>query len=238
MNFSSAPFLFLLQAAFWLWLIRSTYARQQLTKSQALSIMFWLFMLIAWGFVTSVLSINGTYNSSEFLNLLPGFWLPLVPIVITSGLYASCSTFKDALTHIVAKTPLQTFILIQTLRIAAAGSLYKASQGLMPVDFVLLVGIPDLLYAISALVIANTIRLKSISPLFLGYRNLIGIAIIVATAPLVMQLGLPGPLYIIEKIPDSQVLLKFPMILAPTLVVLFFIIINAIAANHLLRNRL
>jgi len=238
MNFSSVPFLFLLQIAFWLWLTRSTYARQQLTKSQALSIMIWLLMLVAWSFVTSALSINGTYVSPGFLKLLPGFWLPLIPVVLTAGLYASWPTFKNALTHIVANTPLQTFILIQALRIAAIGGLYKASQGLMPAAFVYVVGIPDLLYGISALVLAGAADYKSISARLLGIWNLVGIAVIVMTAPFAMQMSLPGPMYIFQNLPDAQALLAFPMVLAPTLVVPFFIIINAVVANHLLRNHL
>ena len=237
MNFSSVPFLFLLQIAFWLWLARSTYVRQQLAKSQAMSIIIWLFMLIAWGFVTSALSINGAYTSPGFLRLLPGFWLPMIPMVLTAGLYASWSTFRDALQHIVAETPLQTLTLIQVLRIAAVGGLYKASQGLMPVAFVMWVGIPDLLYGISALVLASAQCTKIYSARLLGIWNLVGIAIIAMTAPLAMQMSLPGPMYIFQNLPDAQALLAFPMVLAPTLVVPFFIIINAIVTNHLLRNR-
>jgi len=238
MNFSSVPFLFLLQIAFWLWLTRTAYARWQLTKAQAMSIITWLVMLITWGFVTSALSIYGVYTLPGFLRLLPGFWLPLIPMLLSAGLYVTWSTFRESIQQVVAETPPQTFTLIQALRIAAIGGLYKATQGLMPTTFVFVVGFPNVLYGISALVLAITSRFKPVNARLLGIWNLVGIAIIVMTAPFAMQMSLPGPLYIFQNLPDGQALLAFPMVLAPTLVVPFFITINAIVANHLLRKRL
>ncbi len=238
MNFSSVPFLFLLQIAFWLWLTRSACSYQKLTKKQAKSIVAWLVMLVAWGFVTSALAICGVYGSPSFLGLWPGFWLPLIPMLLSAGCYVFWPTFREAIQQIVAVTPAQQFVLIQALRISAIGGLYKATLGLMPSVFVYVVGIPDLLYGISALVLAANHRLKPLNPRLLGIWNLTGLAIIAMTAPLAMQMSLPGPLYIFQNLPDGQALLAFPMVLAPTLVVPFFITINAMVANQLLRGRL
>jgi hypothetical protein len=236
MSFTTVPILFILQIAFWIWLIRNLLFRQKLTNEQATTIIVWLALLISWGVITSLLSIYGVYATQEFLRLLPGFWIPMIPVIITLSLYTTWSAFRAALHIIVSVTPVHTFILIQALRIAAIGGLYKATQGLMPLVFVVCVGIPDFLYGLSALILGGTSANKHISSRALGLWNIIGIGIIVLIAPPAFQLSLPGSLYIFQNLPDGRALLEFPMVLAPTLVVPFFIIINAIVANHLLRS--
>lgn len=238
MSFSSVPFLFVLQLAFWIGLTHTAHRRQKLTNGQAMAMLVWLVMLTLWGFATSALSIYGVYSSPPFLRSLPGFWLPLVPIILSSSLYALSPTFRNALHGIVTVTPSQAFILIQVLRIAAIGGLYKATQGLMPAVFTASVGIPDFLYGVSALILAGTAYYKRVSSRLLGLWHIAGIAVIVMTAPLIMQMSLPGSWYIFQNLPDGRALLEFPMVLAPTLVVPVFILTNAIVAYHLLRKPL
>lgn len=238
MSFSTIPFLFILQLAFWISLTHTMHNRRQLTNGQAMSIIAWLVMLVLWGVATSALSICGVYTSPAFLRLLPGFWLPLIPIILSAGLYATWPAFSEAIQRVTTETPTQAFILIHVLRIAAIGGLYKATQGLMPATFTASVGIPDCLYGISALILVGTAHYKRVTPRMLGFWHLGGIAVIVTTAPFIMQMSLPGPWYIFQSLPDGRALLEFPMVLAPTLVVPFFIIINAIAAHHLLRKPL
>ncbi len=238
MSFSTLPFLFALQLLFWISLTHTAHGRQQLTDKQARSILIWLAILVLWGFATSMLAIYGVYSSPPFLRSLPGFWLPLVPIILSASLYVLSATFRDALHGIVTATPPRMFIFIQVLRITAIGGLYKATQGLMPAVFTASVGIPDFLYGVSALVLVGITRYRQISQRLLGFWHIVGIAVIVMTAPLIMQLSLPGPWYIFQSLPDGLALLEFPMVLAPTLVVPIFILINAIAAYHLLRKSL
>jgi len=239
MSFSTLPFLFILQLAFWIGLTRVARHRRQLTNGQALSIMAWLVILVLWGIATSALSICGVYTSPAFLHLLPGLWLPMIPIILSAGLYRAWPVFSEAIQRVVTGTPTHAFILIQILRIAAIGGVYKATQGLMPAMFTAVVGIPDFLFGLSALILAGTALHKRVTSRMLGLWHIAGIAVIVTTAPFIMQLGLPGgPWYIFQNLPDSRALLEFPMVLAPTLVVPFFIIINAIAAHHLLRKPL
>ncbi len=238
MNFSSVPFLFVLQCAFWIGLTHTAHRRQQLTNGQAIAILVWLVMLTLWGFATSALSIYGVYSSPAFLRLLPGLWLPLVPIILSFSLYALSPTFRNAIHGIVTVTPARTFIFIQALRITAAGGLYKATHDLMPLVFTASVGIPDFLYGASALVLVGITRYRRVNLQLLGVWHIVGIAIIVITAPPVLQMSLPGPWYIFQNLPDGRALLEFPMVLAPTLVVPIFILTNAIAACHLLRKSL
>lgn len=236
MGFSTIPFLFLLLLAFWLWRTRSAHCRKKLSNEQAVSILVWLVILILWGVTTSTLSICGVYASSAFLALLPGFWIPLIPMLLSAGLYTTWPVFRVAVQSVVTETPRQSFITIQALRIAAIGGLYKATQGLMPATFTFWVGIPDFLYGASALILAIPGVYQQMNSRLLGLWNIAGIGIIFATAPFIFQMSLPGPLYFFQNLPDGRALLEFPMVLAPTLVVPFFLIINAIVADHLLRT--
>ncbi|MDD5277183.1 MAG: hypothetical protein PHR16_14000 [Methylovulum sp.] len=238
MSFSTLPFLFALQLLFWISLTHTAHGRQQLTDRQARSILVWLAILVLWGFATSMLAICGVYSSPALLRSLPGLWLPLVPMILSASLYVSSTTFRDAIHGIVTVTPSRTFIFIQVLRITAIGGLYKATHDLMPLIFTASVGIPDFLYGVSALVLVGITRYRRVSLQLLGVWHIVGIAVIVITAPFVLQLSLPGPWYIFQTLPDGRALLEFPMVLAPTLVVPFFILTNAIAAYHLLRKSL
>ncbi len=53
-----------------------------------------------------------------------------------------------------------------------------------------------------------------------------GAFVIVPSAPIFLQLGLPGPIQAFTSVPDAQVLLTYPMSIAPMIGVPLFILIN------------
>ncbi len=224
---SSLPFLCAGLAAFWIWLGVHSYLRGHINMAGLVSIAVWITSLTAWGVTSVYLALNGTYASERFYSLLPGLWWPMIPAVITVVLLALPS-FRTALFAVVWQNS-RALILIQALRIAAIGGVFKGFTGQLPPSFALPVGIPDMLFGLSALALTVFWSKAGWSTRMLMTWNLIGLGVILP-APLLMQLGLPGPFHVFNSTPDARALFEYPMVLAPTLVVPLFITMNAIHA--------
>lgn len=224
---STLPFLCAGLALFWVWLGGRSFARGQIGAAGLFSIMLWMAALAAWGVATARLSLSGYYASAGFLALMPGLWWPLIPAFITVA-FLVLPPFRSALVAVVVHHS-RALVLIHVLRIAAIGGVLKGFNGLLPASFALPVGIPDFLFGLSALAIGMIWKVEGWSTRTLIAWNLLGLAVIMP-APILMQLGLPGPFHIFTSAPDARVLFEYPMVLAPTLVVPLFIIMNAIHA--------
>jgi hypothetical protein len=111
----------------------------------------------------------------------------------------------------------------------------KAVAGQFPAYFALLVGAPDLLFGLSALVFAWQTSIRQLSQRFLIAWNLIGVAVILPAAPLI-QLGLPGPIQIFTSEPTAEKLLDFPMVLAPSIIVPTLVLLNLVMAWRLIET--
>ncbi len=51
----------------------------QLHPAKISSLFVLALVIILWGILSATLSIKGFYLSNQFLSLMPGLWLPLVP---------------------------------------------------------------------------------------------------------------------------------------------------------------
>lgn len=232
MKASTVPALFFLQAVFWILSARRLESRDISGGKYVTSVSIWLLLLAIWAGVTSVFSLTGVYVSASILGLYPGLWLPMVPVVLSAGLLAVWPSFRVSMTAIASDSASGSLVAVHALRLAAIGGLYKAMRGQMPAAFTYGVGVPDVLFGLSALVLSSRggSRLPAVR---LILWNLIGLAVIVPSAPLLFQLSLPGPAYRIAAIPNGLALLEFPMVLAPTLVVPLFTFTNALVAGTL-----
>lgn len=186
----------------------------------------YLLWIALYAVATSLLGARGLYIREDVLRLLPGLWLQLVtvaacvlPVVLFSGL-------RQGLRQIVDTTPLQWFAYFHALRILALGTAYKTAIGEFPVYFELLVGVPDLLFGLSALWIAGKLKRGEMGERGFMIWNLIGALIIVPSAPILLQLGLPGPLQVFTALPDARAVYSYPMSIAPMIGVPLFVLIN------------
>jgi len=66
--------------------------------------------------------------------------------------------------------------------------------------------------------------------------NIIGFIIIVPIGMVLINVGLPGVMYMIEESPSLKTIFEFPMALAPTLVVPIFVMINLLVALRLIKR--
>ncbi|MFQ5803553.1 MAG: hypothetical protein ACE5JQ_11720 [Candidatus Methylomirabilales bacterium] len=180
----------------------------------------------AYGVVTSILGARGVYISEDVLKLLPGFWLQLVTVAVCVLPVVLFAEVRNGMRHIVDTTPWHWFAYFHGLRILALGTAYKTIIGEFPVYFEILVGVPDFLFGVSAFWIASKTRRGEISAKSFTLWNLIGALIIVPSAPILLQLGLPGPVQVFTSVPDARAVFTYPMSIAPMIGVPLFVMIN------------
>lgn len=226
--FSTLPLLCLLLAVFWLRQSLLAKTAGRISSAEILSLLVWLLGLAVWGVVTTKLANSGFYRRPDFLALLPGFWVPMIPVGLTMA-FMILPSFRAALVGVVNHQP-RAFVAVQALRIGAIGGVVKGLTGLLPPAFALGVGIPDLLFGLSALWLGLAWPGRRVPPRTLVLWNVVGMVIILLPAPILFQLALPGKLQIFMGSPDARVLLDYPMVLAPTLVVPLLVTMNGILA--------
>ncbi len=99
--------------------------------------------------------------------------------------------------------------------------------------FEIFVGIPDLLFGVSAFWIARKAKHGKISKKGFLFWNLLGALVIVPAAPILLQLGLPGAVQVFTSLADARVVFTYPMSIAPMIGVPLFVLINLLVAWRL-----
>ena len=182
--------------------------------------------LCIWGLVSSVLAIVGVYDGARFLSSLPGLWLPAVPILLV-GILVFVLPFIRSGVHDMARTaPAHWLVGIQTLRLAAIGTLIKTINGEFPLHVELAIGLTDIAFGLSATLLYPFARSGRISADALAVWHMTGVLLIVIPGEIAIQTGLPGRLHVFATPPTSEVMLDFPIVLAPSLVVPVFLLLN------------
>lgn len=192
-------------------------------------------VLLAWGFASAAIALGGVYDSGGFLRLLPGLWLPAVPFVVVLTTFV-LPVVRTGLSDMLQAVPADWFVGIQALRIAALGTLIKTIQGDFPLEVELAIGLTDLAFGLSAVWMFVLARCGSVSADALAIWHLVGVLIILMPGELVLQTGLPGPLRVFTEYPTSEVMLDWPMALAPSLVVPCFLLLNIFGAVAAFRS--
>lgn len=219
------PLLFVAQLALFAIAIRRS-CRQEGARGN-----YWLFFvpvaLVVWGLSSASFAITGLYDAPRFLRLLPGLWLPLIPLVIVFGTLVH-PLVRMRLRSVALSIPDHWLVGVQALRIAAIGTLIKTAQGVFPIHVELAIGVTDLAFGLSALALFAAARAHRLSPDALAIWHITGFAIIAVPGFGAIQFGLPGPAQLpaLSLEPTSAAMLDFPMALAPTLVVPIFLALN------------
>lgn len=226
MKFTTIPLLVIAIVVFVVIVTRRLEKRSLLAPSEARSIYVLLAVLVLLGIINASLALKGIYTSAEFLSLLPGLWLPLVPIILTISSVLIFPSLRAALRTLVDHTPPHQLIYLHALRILAIGSIFKAMAGEFPKYFAYFIAVPDMLFGLSALLVGYIAYRGSLSHRSLLVWNLIGASIIALPAAPLLQMGLPGPIQIFTSEPTAQALFEFPMVIAPSLVVPWFLLFN------------
>ncbi|MGI9457621.1 MAG: hypothetical protein ACR2NU_13740 [Aeoliella sp.] len=237
MKFSMLPVLFLVQLVAIYWATKTTQRSGRISAAQSRLVTAVLAMLVLWGFVTSGFSLSGWYHTDGFLKSLPGFWISMPPILIVMLPWMLSSSFRQATNSIIDCVPLHYVMAFEGLRITAIGGIIKGNRGDFSAFFGNWVGIPDFLFGTLSLAAAYLIFKGIWSKRSAIGINLFGFLVIVPYGLVLMHLGLPGIMHMIDETPDLTTIFNFPMVLALTLVVPIFIVINLLVAMRLLTHQ-
>ena len=225
MRISLTPILVAIELGFVFMLARRC-GRLTPTQGHMWPVYLYLLWLTAYAIITSVLGARGAYISDDLLETLPGLWLQLITVGAAVLPIAVFSSVRNGMRRIVDHTPWHWFAYFHGLRIAALGTAYKTMIGEFPAYFEYGVGIPDFLFGGSAFWIARkAVRGKITEKSFLLW-NLVGVLVIVPSAPILLQLGLPGPIQVFTGLPDARAVFTYPMSIAPMIGVPLFVLIN------------
>lgn len=185
MQLSSLPLLIAVVFGF-LWFLVSRLHRAGILNSDQRNQMALLIgVILMWGMFIGYQSSVGRFGSEPFYNLMPGYWMPYVPVVVALSMMLSLAPLRDGLRVLVDETPVHWLSGIHILRILALGTLLKASNDLFPQMFAWFVGGPDLLFGVSAIIVTLLARSGRLSDRFILYWHLAGaLAIVLPVAGL------------------------------------------------------
>ena len=219
------PLLILLQLLFLPFLAWKTWRNGHIERTQFQATLIPVLGLTIWTVIAIFLGIAGISESKNFYQLYPALWMPVIPIGI---MFVSLilPTVRKGVMSTLAVTPAYWLAFFQAGRISAIGTAYHTLQGNFPLYFEIIVGIPDLGFGLSALIVGILAMQQKISSRTLIIWHLIGFLIIVPTAPVLLQLGLPGALQVFAQPPTAEAVYTFPMSLAPIMIVPTFVIFN------------
>jgi hypothetical protein len=227
MKVSVLPILIIIIFVFCIGITRRVKLNQSINAAEARSVYALLLVFFAWTLIAVVLGIKGIHLS--LMERVPLLWQSCVPVVLlTIGLIIS-RMLRSGLKGIVANTPWHWLVFAHALRIGALGGVMKGIKGEVTSSFVFWVGIPDLLYGFSAIIVGLLLLREAVSNRFLMVWNLIGPAIILLPTFIFMNYWMnePGFVFIFE----------FPMVLAPSIVVPIFIFLNLLMAWRIFQIR-
>ncbi len=237
MKFSMVPLLYLIQIVAIYRATKNTHVLGHISASQNKQIVLILAIVTLWGGMSTYLGLSGYYQSESFLSSLPGLWIPQIPVLIVMIPWLASKTLRQGIENIIDQTPLHLIMGFEGLRILALGGIIKGYTGEFSSFFSKFIGIPDFLYGVATLIAAVLIYKgvwKEKSAIII---NIIGFIIIVPFAMLLINVGLPGAMYMIEESPSLKTIFELPMALAPTLVVPIFAMVNFLVALRLIKRK-
>jgi hypothetical protein len=224
-KFSLAPILLFVELAFFFGLAWRAH-RLGGVRSEGVAVGLYLAWVSVYGIATSAIGARGYFVSDDLLRWLPGFWLQLVSVGACVAPVALCRGVRNGLRRIVDITPWHWLAYFHGMRVAAIGTAFKTIAGEFPAYFALLVGVPDLAFGISALWMGRKAQRGQVSRRGFLRWNLVGAFVIVPAAPILLQLGLPGPVQVFADLPDARAVFTYPMSIAPMIGVPLFVLVN------------
>ncbi len=232
------PFLYLMQVIAIHGAARNTYEQNQITQRQYNKIIYILVALTLWGCISVYLGMNGYYQNEGFLSSLPGFWITQAPVLIVALPWMFSKTLRKGIDRIIDYTSLHTIMLFEGLRVLAIGGIIKGYMIEFSPFYAKFIGIPDFIYGITTLIAAVLIYKGIWKEKQAVVINLIGFLIIVPFGMILINVGLPGAMFMIEESPSLKTIFELPMALAPTLVVPVFVMVNLFVALRLIKREL
>ena len=189
--------------------------------------------LLAWALLTSLIAARKGYvATTEYFGMDVATF---VPLVITACFLINRSG-RQAFESWITTISLRELTWIHLVRLAATGTIIKMLRGTLPGHFIVPVGTPDFLFALSVPLIDWWIfRRRIIGNKVLIVWNAIGAALFFPTLVL-LYLSVPSPIRVFFDEPNTFEVFRFPMALVPTFLAPVFIIIHSAAIVKLIHG--
>ncbi|GMR24529.1 MAG: hypothetical protein BMS9Abin37_3084 [Acidobacteriota bacterium] len=215
------------------WIIYWLVAAPGVSRAYVAGVVLWVAAMLAWLVFVIVSGMRGFFlEHTRWLSNLVGSvlvvafgigWFSLSPFA-RDGILAAAS----------AATDLQ-LVAIHILRLLSVGAFIKYLHGELPRHFVLAGAVPDFAFAVSAVVMAVVLSSGVIAPAVLVMWHLAGFSVFLG-AGVSMFFSVPSPFRIFESEPDTSIVFRFPMVLAPNFTVPLFMLAHAFALVGLFAN--
>jgi len=189
-------------------------------------IVFWAVSLLVWLGATIRLGKRGLFLrwTRYFSNMVGLSGLLTFSIL----LFGVVPVAREGLVLAAGNTPDVQLISIHILRLLGIGAIIKYLQGELPLHFVILGSLPDLVFAISAVFVMFLASSGSVGHNFLVIWHLLGLSAFLG-AGVAMFFSIPSPLNIFSSKPDTTIVFQYPMLLAPNFTVPLFMLAHIFA---------
>lgn len=187
---------------------------------------FWILSMLVWMYAVVAVAKKGIYWKYSFLfsNLLGFAFVIFYPVV----LFSSTDIGMDGLAHAISLVSDKQFIFFHTMRLLAVGTIIKYMQGQLPLHFLVLGSITDFMFALSAVILAVIGATASLTSDFYIVWHCIGIGVFFG-AGISMFFSVPSPFRMFYDKPDTELVFKYPMVLAPNFTVPLFVVAHLLA---------
>ncbi|MEM9422541.1 MAG: hypothetical protein AAF986_08560, partial [Pseudomonadota bacterium] len=211
--------------------------RERLKNWYLVSLFVLALTLGGWACLAAYLSLDGRLSTPSFLGSWPAFWITFIAPTFVLTPIILFRAYRDQTRKLIDHTPAYQFIAFQSLRVLAIGGIYKGLSGEFSLYYALLVGIPDFLYGLSGIFITLKAKKQEISPTLLAAWHLVGAAIILPYGVVLLQMGLAGPWQVFTASPTIATIFEYPIVLAPTVTVPIFVIVNLLVATRIAERK-
>jgi len=231
---SMVPFIFILQIVLFILAIRATRRKNNISRGEAKTFYCVIILLIIWGPVSTYLALNDFYKMPVVIENLPAFWYTMVPVLIMMIPWCLSASFRDSINKIIDTIGIHKVVFFEGLRILAIGGIIKAIRGEFSTEVAFYIGIPDFIFGALSLVAGFLLYKKSLNLKWVLLLNIYGFVLLVPFALVIINMGVPGPWHLFHSTPDMFSMFEYPMVLAPTVVVPIFVVINGFIINYVL----
>jgi len=211
------------------WLLSSGDA----TSGYLTTVVIWITAMLAWVALVIYTGIRGFFlKHSPWLSNLVG---SMLVVVFTVVLFGAIGVAREGLQSAASSMTDVQLVSFHVLRLLAIGAVIKYMQGQLPRHFVILGAMPDVLFAVSAVVVVIFASEGSLGRTFFIVWHLVGMSLFLG-AGISMFFSVPSPFRIYHGKPDASIVFQFPMVLAPNFTVPLFMLAHAFALVKLLTS--
>lgn len=220
------------QLIIWLGLVELTWISYWLLSNDQTSLQFewatlvWMTSMVIWMGAVIRLGRRGFFLQwSRYFSNMVG-----ISIVLTFSalLFGFVPAARDGVILAAGSTSDLQLISIHTLRLLGIGAVIKYLQGELPLHFVIIGSLPDMLFAASAVAVMFLTANGSVGHDFLVVWHLIGFSVFFG-AGVSMFLSVPSLLRVFNSKPDASIVFQYPMLLAPNFTVPLFMLAHIFA---------